>query len=155
MASAGADEAARSFLEDLRAQAETLRETTERARAEHADAAARLAEAESKLADSLHALRALETYTGLGPEVGSSAAGSKASTPQVATPLTVDTAIVQVLRGADRMKTDEIAERVVRLGVTHSAAGVRTRLTSLTRKGVLKRVAMGYYRLPAQGGQPA
>ncbi|MEU8512049.1 hypothetical protein AB0C76_10720 [Kitasatospora sp. NPDC048722] len=155
MALAGADGAARSFLEDLRAQAAALRETAERARVEHADAAVRLAEAESKLADSLHALRALETYTGLGSEVGSSLAGSEDSTPQAATPLTVDTAIVQALRGAERMKTDEIAERVVRLGATHSAGGVRTRLTALTRKGVLQRVAKGYYRLPAQGGPPA
>ncbi|WP_128375155.1 hypothetical protein [Streptomyces cavernae] len=154
MAVADIDISTHHFLAQLASQTEELRQGAEAARRERDEAAARLADFEKRLADSTAALRALQVYTGDAP--GSPMGDGDADTAndsEAPHALSIEEAILRVLRGESGLPPLEIARRVETLGVSSSASSIRARLSKLAKQGTLRRDGKSRYSLAVVGSE--
>ncbi|WP_151478317.1 hypothetical protein [Streptomyces albicerus] len=142
------------FLAQLASQAEELRQGAEAARRARDEAAARLADFEKRLADSTAALRALRIYTGEASKspTGDGGAGT-ASGPESTHALSIEEAILHVLRGEGGLPPLEIARRIEALGVSSSASSIRARLSKSVKQGTLRRDGKSRYSLAVVGSE--
>lgn len=154
MAVTDIDASTHHFLTELSSQADELRKGVETARRERDEAAARLADLEKRLADSMAALRALQVYTG---ETPGAAAGDReadtANVPNGTHALSIEEAILRVLRANSGLTPLEIAQRVDVLGVKSSASSVRARLSKLVKQRTLRRDGKSRYSLAVAGSE--
>jgi hypothetical protein len=100
------------------------------------------------------AVRALQVYTGETPgATAGDRAADTANGPNGTHALSIEEAILRVLRANSGLTPLEIAQRVDAMGVKSSASSVRARLSKLVKQRTLRRDGNSRYSLAVAGSE--